>query len=216
MTRRLRIEWQPGKKVTALLAWPSEATGPGVLLAHGAGAGQQHPFMAGLRSRLAAAGLPAMTFEYPYMAAGRRAPDRAPTLLACHAAAMDRLLEYTDRVVLAGKSMGGRMATHLAADRPCAAVVVYGYPLVPMGKREPRPTGHLESVTAPMLFLQGSRDRLAPLDLVRPLAERHGAHLRVIDDAGHGFGVPKRSGLTFEDVLDLLAVETAAFVRSVS
>jgi predicted alpha/beta-hydrolase family hydrolase len=202
-------------KVTALLAWPSEVTGPAVLLAHGAGAGQQHPFMAGLRTRLAAGGLPAMTFEYPYMSAGRRAPDRAPTLLACHAAAMERLLEYTDRVVLAGKSMGGRMATHLAVDHRPAAVVVYGYPLVPIGKAEPRPTEHLAQVTAPVLFLQGSRDRLAPLELLQPVAEQHGVRLQVIDDADHGFGVPKRTGLGFEDVLDLLAAETVAFVESV-
>lgn len=211
MTRRLRIEWQPGEKVTALLRMPPGATGPAVLLAHGAGAGQRHPFMAGLAERIAAAGLPVMTFDYPYMEAGRRAPDRMPKLLACHAAALERLGSYADRIVLAGKSMGGRVSTHLAGDRPCSAVVVYGYPLVPLGSDQPRDTDHLADVDAPMLFLQGARDRLAPLELLRPVAERHGIRLSVVDDADHGFKVPKRTGLEPGDILDRLAAETVEF-----
>jgi predicted alpha/beta-hydrolase family hydrolase len=211
MTRRLRIEWQPGDKVTGLLRMPPKAAGPAVLLAHGAGAGQRHPFMEGLASRIVAGGLAVLTFDYPYMEAGRRAPDRLPKLLACHGAALERLSSYADRIVLAGKSMGGRASTHLAVDHPCAGVIVFGYPLVPLGSDRPRATDHLGEVTAPMRFVQGARDRMGPLDLLRPVVERHGIELSVVADADHGFSVPKRTGLGLSDVLDRLAAETVEF-----
>lgn len=209
-TRRLRIEWRPGRKITALLRMPIGGAATGILLAHGAGAGQRHPFMVGLRNRLATAGYPTMTFDYPYMEAGRRAPDRAEILLESHRAAVCRLRSYVDHVVLAGKSMGGRMASHLAAGgERCSRMVLYGYPLVPLGKEEPRPTDHLRDVEAPLLFITGSRDRLAPLELLGPIVGGlDAATLHVVADADHTFRVPKRSGLDDERVLDLLAAVT--------
>ena len=118
MIRTLRIEWHPGRKVTGRFDVPPEPTGPAILLAHGAGAGQGHPFMAGLRSRLAAAGHPTLTFDYPYMEAGRKAPDRLPTLMACHRAVLRGSVGTDGPIVLAGKSMGGRVGSHLAVEEP--------------------------------------------------------------------------------------------------
>lgn len=215
MTRRLRIEWKLGSKVTGLLAGPGEGS-VGVLLAHGAGAGQRHPFMAGLRDRLGAESIPTLTFDYPYMEAGRRAPDRMAMLLACHGEALARLAERVDSVVVAGKSMGGRVGGHLAAaDRSqIDRIVFYGYPLVPVGKDEARDTSHLEGLGLPMLFVQGERDRLAPLTLVDSVVGQiPGAVLETIPEGDHSFRVPKRTGLDPGAVLDRIAGWTVRFVR---
>lgn len=199
--------------MTGLLAGPGEGS-VGILLAHGAGAGQRHPFLAGLRSRLAGMGLATLTFDYPYMEAGRRAPDRLPKLLSCHAAAFDRMSERFERVVVAGKSMGGRVGGHLVAERPGADRIVFlGYPLVAIGRSEPRDTSHLDVVDVPMLFVQGERDRLAPIDLVRRLVRRVGAELEIVPEGDHSYRVPKRTGLDSEAVLDLIAGRMAGFAR---
>lgn len=215
MTRQLRIEWEKGKKVTGTLAGPGEGT-VGVLLAHGAGVGQAHPFMAGLRSRLSDAGLTILSFDYPYMEEGRRAPDRLPRLLQCHAAALRRLAERVDSVVLAGKSMGGRVGGHLASSpegEATTGLVFYGYPLVPVGSSEPRDTSHLAAIAEPMLFVQGERDRLAPLHLITQVAgSLESAAMRIVPDGDHSFRVPKRTGLDEAAVLDLIAGWTVEFI----
>ena len=210
MTRRLKIEWASGEAVTGRLAMPKAATGTGVLFAHGAGAGQDSPFMVRIRDGIAAAGYPVLTFNYPYAEAGRRAPDRPQKLLACHGAAARRLRSYCDDVVLAGKSMGGRIGSHLAAEgEPAAGLVYYAYPIVAPGKKEPRDTSHLDGITAPMLFFSGTKDPLSPLDLLLPLVARlPDAEAAIIEGGNHSFRVPKSAGLSHEDVLDGLVQMT--------
>ncbi len=206
MARAVVIPWSSGRAggtVAGTLARPrGQGSGFGVLLAHGAGAGQDHPFMSRFRDGLAASGHLAMTFDYAYIAEGRKAPDRPPKLLAVHQAATTKLAGYADRIVLAGKSMGGRMASHLAAGvapdgtefdaAPCAGLVYLGYPLIPVGKTEPRDVSHLAKVGAPMLFVAGTRDRLAPLESVqRVVASLPDADLQVVEGGDHSFRVPK-------------------------
>jgi predicted alpha/beta-hydrolase family hydrolase len=212
--RLVEVEWRPGRRVTARLEGPAGTATPGVLLAPGAGAGRRHPFLTGLQRRLAEAGWPTMTFDYPYAAEGRRAPDRLEVLLECHRAAARRLRAEASGVVLAGKSMGGRVATHLAAcGEPCFGVVCYGYPLLSPGKAVPRDTGHLGAVGVPLLFLSGSRDRLAPLDMLRPVVERlPGARLVVVEGADHSFGVDASRDARGEQGLDHLAAATVAWL----
>jgi hypothetical protein len=204
------LEWRLGRRVPICVEGPAGAPGAGILLAPGAGAGQGHAFLAGLRRRLAAAGYLTMTFDYPYAAEGRRAPDRREVLLECHRAAARRLSEKAGGVVLAGKSMGSRVATHLAASgEACRGVVCYGYPLLPPGKAVLRDTAHLQAIGVPLLFLAGSKDRLAPLDLLRPVvAGLPRAHLVVLDGADHSFGVKAVPDRTGEAALDLLAAAT--------
>lgn len=205
-----KIEWSPGRVVTTAVAGGSD--GPAVVvLAHGAGAGRTHPFMAALSGRLAAGGLQVVTFDYPYMAEGRRAPDRLETLVAAHRAVIAAVPHSGRGLVLAGKSMGGRVASHLT-DVPCDGLVFFGYPLVAVGKTAPRDTSHLGGRSVPMLFIQGERDRLAPLEVLRPVVGRlpH-ADLVVISDADHSFRVPKRSGRTDADVIDQLATAVLAW-----
>lgn len=216
MVRTLTVRWGTGATVTARLALPREVVGPAILLAHGAGAGQDHPFMVDLREGLVGAGHPVMTFNYPYAEDGRRRPDRPAVLADCHRAAVAALRERFPDLVLAGKSMGGRLASHLAAEgEECVGLVFYGYPLVASGKREPRDTTHLESIPAPMLFLAGTRDPLGPLDLLEALVARlEGATLVVIEGGDHSFRVPRKSGQSAAEVLGLLVAATSAAVRA--
>jgi predicted alpha/beta-hydrolase family hydrolase len=212
MARRLQIKWGSGEKVTARLAVPPNDNGRGVLLAHGAGAGQDHEFMVTLRNALAAGGLTVMTFNYAYTEAGRKAPDKAAKLLDVHRAAADRLRAYCDNVVLGGKSMGGRVGSHLAGDEgwPAAALVYYGYPLVPLGKQEPRDTTHLTRITVPQLFFAGTRDRLSPPAMIEPLARKlPKAEVHVVEGGDHSFKVPKAYGVAHRDIIEQLAGETA-------
>ncbi|MCP4309075.1 MAG: hypothetical protein GY926_24225 [bacterium] len=212
MARRLVIKWGSGEKVTARLSVPKSSNGVGLLLAHGAGAGQDHVFMVTLREALAGRGYTAMTFNYAYTEAGRKAPDRLPKLLAVHLAAADRLRTYCDDVILGGKSMGGRVGSHLAGDEGWAAtgLVYFGYPLVPLGKPEPRDTSHLHNIDTPQLFLTGSRDRLGPPDLIVPLAVRlPRAHAEIIEGGDHSFKVPKKMGRSQDEVIAELAATTA-------
>ena len=192
-----------GGTVTGVVG--GEPSGMGVLLAHGAGAGQEHPWIVAVREGLARRGLFVMSFNYRYTEAGKRAPDRMPMLLEVHRAAADALAAESDRVVLAGKSMGGRVGSHLAGDEgwPAAGLVYFGYPLVPVGTGDPRPTDHLNSIDVPQLFMAGSRDRLSPPALMEPIAASvEDGTFQVIDGGDHSFKVLKRSPKSNEEVLD--------------
>ena len=192
-----------GGTVTGVVG--GEPSGVGVLLAHGAGAGQEHPWIVAVREGLARRGLFVMSFNYRYTEAGKRAPDRMPMLLEVHRAAADVLASESDRVVLAGKSMGGRVGSHLAGDEgwPAAGLVYFGYPLVPVGKGDPRPTDHLNAIDVPQLFMAGSRDRLSPPALMAPIAASvPDGTFQVIDGGDHSFKVLKRSPKSNDEVLD--------------
>lgn len=185
----------------------------GILLATGAGTGHDHPGVAGLRSRLADFAR-VMTFEYAYRARGRPFPDRPPKLLAVHRAAAERLRgEVGERLVLAGRSMGGRMSTVLAAGgEACAGVVAYGYPLHPAGRPESLRVEHLGDIPTPTLFLTGTRDALATPELVeRHLAALPFARVEWVEGADHSF---RRKGTSAEEMLDHLADVTRRWLTA--
>jgi predicted alpha/beta-hydrolase family hydrolase len=167
---------------------------PTLVLAHGAGSGMRSPFMAGIAEGLAARGVATLRFEFPYMAAGRRAPDRPERLVESWRAAFAAASERAAGTPLAGgKSMGGRIASMAAADgMPAAGLVFLGYPLHPPGRPERIRDAHLPSVTVPMLFVQGTRDTFARPDLLDTVLARLGAravHLEV-EGGDHSFRVP--------------------------
>jgi predicted alpha/beta-hydrolase family hydrolase len=180
--------------------------GSAVVLAHGAGTDMHAPFLSALHESLAEHGLLAMKFNFPYREQGRRAPDRAPRLEAAWHAVLEALHRDSlspRRVFIGGRSMGGRIASHLAAaDAAVDGLVLLGYPLHPAGRPERERSAHLPAVTCPILFVQGSRDRLCSLarlrEIIAPLEPR--ARLHVIEEGDHGFAVPKRSGRSGREV----------------
>jgi uncharacterized protein len=171
--------------------------------------------MTTVASGLGALGLYVMTFNYRYTERGRKSPDRLEALLEVHRSAADLLADRCERVVLAGKSMGGRVGSHLAGDEgwPAAGLVYYGYPLVAPGKTEPRPTEHLRRIEAPQIFFVGTRDRLGPHELIEGVAASvpRGAAV-VIEGGDHSFRVPKRDGRSHDEVLGELVDATVAWV----
>ena len=198
--------------------------GPLILFAHGAGLPSSHPWMQGWVARLSRLGT-VVTFDYDYMAApGKRPPDRMPKLLARHRRALDeaRAAHPGVPVVLAGKSMGSRVGCTLSVepDVHVAGLICFGYPLVGMnGKRRDEV---LRSLTAPILFIQGTRDRLCPLDVldeVRPCMSVR-SELHVVDSGDHSLNARKRdlkaAGRTQDDVDDDIEAAAAAFIQSLS
>src|SRR5215510_5972267 len=166
-----------------------------LVLAHGAGAGQQHPFMVSVARLLSAKGIAVVTFDFPYMRERRKVPDRAPVLEAAFREVIVAAREWAPRLPLfiGGKSMGGRMATHLAAQQLDAlkGVVVFGYPLHPPGKPDQPRTAHLPSIAAPMLIVQGERDTFGTPDELRPVIKTMTAPvtLHVVAKGDHSLSV---------------------------
>lgn len=200
-----------------LLRRPDAATRL-LVLAPGAGAGMRHPFLEGVAAALARRRVATLRFEFPYQAAGARRPDPQPVLVdaVCEAVGAAQRLAAGLPLLAGGKSMGGRMASLAAAAGRLASargLVFLGFPLHPAGKPATARAAHLERVAQTMLFLQGSRDALAALALLRPICEKLGerARLHVIEDADHGFHVPKRTGRSDADVIEELAAEIVGF-----
>jgi predicted alpha/beta-hydrolase family hydrolase len=176
--------------------WIDPAGADAVLvLAHGAGSGMRAPFMEGFAEEIGRLGIATLRFEFPYMQAGRRAPDRPPVLLdAWRGAFAEGGSRAAGRRVFAGgKSMGGRIASMAAAEgMPAAGLVFLGYPLHPPGRPEKIRDAHLPDVPVPMLFLQGSRDTFARPDLLAGVLARLGPRAQHVEVAGgdHSFRVP--------------------------
>src|SRR5262245_22456087 len=180
----------------------------------------RHAFLEAIAAALAGRRVATLRFEFPYAAAGGRRPDPRPRLLdtVCEAAAEAERLAGGRPLLAGGKSMGGRMTSLAAAEGRLASVrgiVFLGFPLHPAGRPGLERADHLAAVPQPMLFLQGTRDALADLALLRPVCERLGARaeLHVIEGADHGFHVPKRSGRTDAEVIEALADEVRDFAR---
>ena len=203
--------------MSALLLRPTTARRL-LVLAHGAGAGMRHPFMEKLAGELAGVGVTTLRYQFPYMEGRRRVPDAPAVLMATVVAAVRAAAEAApDLPLLAGgKSMGGRMTSQAAAQRPLEGVrglVFFGFPLHPPNQPGTKRAEHLAKVAIPMLFLQGTRDTLADLTLLRPVCTKLGsrATLHVIETADHSFHVLKKSGRSDPEVLRELAEKAASW-----
>ena len=205
--------------VSALLQRPRQAELLYVL-GHGAGAGMRHPFLVGVADALGAVGVATFRYQFPYMEEGRRSPDPPHVAEATVRSAVMAAVRAAPELPLiaGGKSFGGRMTSSAAAKRPFPGVrglAFLGFPLHPPNRPADTRAAHLSDVQLPMLFLQGTRDDLADLALMRGVCERLGARatLHVVDEADHSFHVPKRSGRSAEDVVLALAQTLAAWAR---
>ncbi|HYO61891.1 MAG TPA: alpha/beta fold hydrolase [Actinomycetota bacterium] len=188
-----------------------------VVLAHGAGAGMRSDFMTFQSTALAAAGRLCLRFEFPYMQAGRKAPDKAAVLEETWRTVAETARERAgDRpLVLGGKSMGGRIASQaVAAGATADGLVFHGYPLHPPGRPERVRKAHLPGVKVPMLFVEGTRDPFCPLDTLREVVAETGvdATIAVIDDGDHSFKVRASSGRTTKAAWQEVAARTVDWI----
>ncbi len=203
--------------VSALLLKPQHATCL-LAFAHGAGADMRHHFMENMSHELALHGIATLRYQFPYTEKGSRRPDPKPILLATVRSAVAFALEVSDGLPLfaGGKSMGGRMTSLAASEEPLPGVrgiVFFGFPLHPAGEPSTERAEHLSNVKLPMLFLQGTRDSLADLSLLKPICKKLGKRvsLFVIDEADHSFHVPKKSGKSEEEIMAELAKTVATW-----
>lgn len=185
-------------------------------LAHGAGAGMNHPFMVSLANSLAAHGIATLRFNFPFTEQKKRRPDLPAVAHKTIAAAIEEAKQAYPGLPLwlSGKSFGGRMSSQYLAAHPndnITGIVFFGFPLHPPGKPSIERADHLKKVNAPMLFLQGSRDELAAWDLIEQVCgSLKKATLKRIEGADHAFKAGK------QDVISLLASETADWLKKQS
>ena len=192
---------------------------PLILLAPGAGAPSSHPWMQNWKDRLGEIG-DVETFDYDYMREGRKRPDPLPRLIAAHREALSKARERhpSTSTILIGKSMGGRIGCHVSLEEKVDGLVCLGYPLCAMGDRTKLRDEVLRALTAPILFVQGTRDSLCPLDLLERVRTEMKApnFLRIVEGGDHSLRVPKRviqaSGRTQEDIDHGLLESIAEFI----
>ena len=219
----------PGAFASTLQHYPAEVGQPSraagertlLVLAHGAGAGQRHPFMVTMARGLAERGIDVMTFDFPYMREQRRVPDKAPVLETAFREAIAEArgkVGRDHRLFIGGKSMGGRMATHLAAQglEQLQGVVALGYPLHPPGKPEQSRVAHLPAIQVPVLIVQGERDAFGTPEELKPVIKRLPARvtLHMVAQADHSLVVPKSAGVPQKDVYAIVLDTIASWVHS--
>jgi predicted alpha/beta-hydrolase family hydrolase len=192
-----------------------------LLLAHGAGAPRTHPFMTAMAARLASRGIDVVTFNFLYAEAGRRMPDRVELLEATWRAAIATVRARrglpTEQLFIGGKSMGGRIATHIAGAKEglvIAGVVLFGYPLHPIGKSTVR-REEILTVDLPMLVVQGSRDELGTAAEMKSFVRRMPqARVHVVEGGDHSLALPKREGPQAQErALEGVGDAVAAFLK---
>jgi predicted alpha/beta-hydrolase family hydrolase len=205
--QQLLIEVGRSGSVSALLTRPEQARACFVF-AHGAGAGMTHAFMAAVASGLAERGVATLRYQFPYMEKGSKRPDPPPIAHAAVRAAVAAAAHECPGLPLiaGGKSFGARMTSQAQAKAPLdgvRALAFLGFPLHPAGKPSSDRADHLAEVEIPMLFLQGTNDKLAELDLLEPVVRKLGvrATLHLIEHADHSFHVPARSGRKDSEVM---------------
>jgi len=210
---------EKGGAVSGLLLKP-EGSRALLLLAHGAGAGMRHRFMEDAAAKLAARGVATLRYQFPYMEKRTKRPDSEGVLTDTVRAAVVAGKKHAGDLPLfaGGKSMGGRMTSLAAAKAPLDPVrglVFFGFPLHAAGRPGAERGRHLTEIDIPMLFLQGSRDALADLKLLKPLCKQVGrsAELFVVEGGDHSFHMLKSAGRSDEEVLDAITAQAAEWMK---
>jgi predicted alpha/beta-hydrolase family hydrolase len=221
---RFRVEVAPNQTVTAIEYPAAEQnwTGITLILGHGAGVGQTSGFMVSFADALAARGIAVVTFNFLYTEYGRRVPDSNDKLETCYRAVIDaarnRRKSGGGELAIGGKSMGGRIASQVAASGvgDLAGLVFLGYPLHPPGKPEQLRAKHLPSVRVPMLFVQGSRDTFGTPDELRAIVDslKPPADLHVVEGGDHSFKVLKSAGIRQSDVYRAIQDRIESWLRA--
>jgi uncharacterized protein len=226
MPEQIKVDVTPSEQVTAVTypATTRDRADICLILAHGAGAGQTSGFMVRFAGALATRGIDTVTFNFLYTEQGRRLPDRNDRLEACYRKVIEKFRHGIPRqgmgrarLAIGGKSMGGRIASQVAASIPdgIAGLVLLGYPLHPPGRPDKPRTKHLPAILAPMLFVQGSRDAFGTPEELEPVIGNLAANaeLRVVDGGDHSYKVPKRGALSQDQVYDRVLDEIERWLR---
>lgn len=220
--RPISIRVAEGVAVSGVVAASADLARPvGVVLGHGAGGDMSAPLLVSVADGLAALGVTTLRFNFPYSEKKRKLPDPMSVLDRCYRAAIGafrELLPVGAKLVVGGKSMGGRVATMLAAKgEAVSGVLLLGYPLHPPKKKDQLRDAHLPDVAAPLLFFQGTRDPLCDLALLRPVLERLGARatLHVVEGGDHSLDVLKSTGRSRADVHGEVVAAADAWLRLV-
>jgi predicted alpha/beta-hydrolase family hydrolase len=199
--------------VSALFYSPGDAEYV-LVFAHGAGAGMKNKFMEQVSLSLAELEIATLRFNFPYIEKGKKMPDTKPVCVATINSVVEKASKLCPGIPLfaGGKSFGGRMTSTAASEGMLPnvkGIVFFGFPLHAPGKPSNERAEHLYKVNVPMLFLQGTRDALASLDLLKPVCEKLGkkAELFIIDGADHSFHVPKENNMKDSDVIELICKE---------
>jgi predicted alpha/beta-hydrolase family hydrolase len=218
------VEVNDQESVTALVYPVAKKNRAGftVVLGHGAGANQLSSFMRMVGGGLAARGIDAMTFNFLYTERGRRIPDPKARLESCYRAVIDAALKHrklkNNRLVIGGKSMGGRIASQVAVaeGERVAGLVFLGYPLHPPGRPDKLRDVHLKEIRAPMLFVQGARDAFGNEKEIRDVIKklRLPATLYVIEGGDHSFKVPRSAGVPQETIHEMVLDKVAEWTRA--
>jgi predicted alpha/beta-hydrolase family hydrolase len=212
-----------GHARTTAISYRADHARAGVVIAHGAGAPQTHPWMVTISRMLSERALHVVTFNFLYAETKRRVPDRNEALETTWRAVIAAVRQRTDvpqgRLYIGGKSMGGRIATQVAAGGgvgDLAGLILLGYPLHPPGKPHQLRTSHLPLVRAPMLFIHGSRDPFGTPDELGPVVRdlSPGTRLFVIEGGDHSLALPKSKGQTLEQRLARVADEIERFIET--
>jgi predicted alpha/beta-hydrolase family hydrolase len=220
MVTAVEVPVAVGTSATTARIYRAPSAHAGLVFAHGAGAPQSHPWIVKAAGALSAKGLDVVTFDFLYAAARRRAPDRPAVLEETWRAVVDAVRGRddvrTDRLFLGGKSMGGRIATQVAAAGDAGDIrglVLLGYPLHPPAKPSQLRVAHLPRVRVPMLFVQGSRDAFGtPEELAPHVAGLcAGSRVFVVEGGDHSLARPRSAGESLDAVLDRVADEVARF-----
>lgn len=217
--RKVAIAVDREVTVSALLDRPKDARAC-LVLAHGAGAGMTHPFMAAVAEGLGERGIATLRYNFPYMERRSPRPDSPKVATAAVRAAVTEASRLMPKLPLfaGGKSFGGRMTSQAEAEAPLGVrgIVFFGFPLHPPGKPSNERAAHLDKVKVPLLFLQGSNDAFAELDLLRPMVARLGdrATLTLFDSADHSFHVAAKTGKRDADIRRELIDSAATWMQA--
>ncbi len=224
-TQCVSIPVEPGEHVSGVFSIPEghrPGEGKGIIVAHGAGNDMNSPLIVSFCEGLAEAGYPALRFNFPYREKGRKSPDSQNILVRTWKGAYEFFYDHPQyapgRILAAGKSMGGRVASQMVAEGllSVGGLVFLGYPLHPPGDKEKLRVAHLFRIGVPLLFFAGTRDSLCDLSLLRKILKKLSVpwDLEVIEGGDHSFHVPKSSGLTEEEIYGRIWQKTAEWLAS--
>ncbi len=217
-----RIQFQISEEIGSTSALYIRPIKPKFLLvlAHGAGAGMEHPFMETLAQFLAANKVATLRFNFAYMENGKKVPDRPKKALPAISAAINQAEKLAKGlpILIGGKSFGGRMCSQLAANEELtdvSGIIYFGFPLHAIGKPSIDRAAHLSEISQPQLFLQGTRDTLAEINLIKKVCKKlKKAQLEIFEGGDHSFKMLKKTGIPHEEVIEKLAKTAAEFYNS--